>query len=79
MRDDHHHPQQQQEGVGEVGQENLVRTSVNFREQLSLLWTVCMTSLKMSYLLAQGAHLFSVDREAGEESRREEISTCVTR
>ena len=34
-----------------------------------------MTSLRMSYLLAQRAHLFSVDREAGEESRREEMKT----
>ena len=75
MRDDHHHPQQQQEGGGVVGQENLVRTSVNCREQLSLLCTLCMTSLRMSYLLAQGAHLFSVDREAGEEARREEMTT----
>ena len=75
MRDDHHHPQQQQEGGGEVGQENLVRTFVNFREQMSLLWTVCMTFLRMSYLLVQGAHLFCADMEAGEESRREEIRT----
>ncbi len=32
MRDDHHHPQQEEEGGGVIGQENLVRTSVNFRE-----------------------------------------------
>ena len=32
MRDDHHHPQEEEEGGGVVGQENLVRTSVNFRE-----------------------------------------------
>ena len=32
MRDDHHHPQQEEEGGGVIGQENLARTSVNFRE-----------------------------------------------
>ena len=32
LRDDHHHPQQEEEGGGVIGQENLVRTSVNFRE-----------------------------------------------